>query len=119
VLLLNRRPPDAKTPRLIGFVDDVAQERSPNSDVDVFYDVLKREEFAKAPVWRGVEMRGWSGRVGYFEAARTERGGDYGPTVFVAANEFWDFVLSDEPLILDDREFDISIFVVGVVSAAR
>jgi hypothetical protein len=122
---LNRRPPDAKTRQLIGLVDGIAQERWAGSSSDAFHEVLTRDEFAYIPSWRRVEMQGWSGRIGYFAAASTDATSDpkvdikFGPTVFDAATQSWDFVYADRPLILDDREFVISMFVVGVVPAPR
>jgi hypothetical protein len=121
---LNRRPADAKTPRIIGFVDDVAQEKGSNPKEHVFYDVVKRESFATVPSWRQVSMKGWSGRIGYFDAASTDDTIDpkadrkFGPAVFDASAQSWDFVFADQPLILDDREFSITMFVVGVMKSA-
>jgi hypothetical protein len=121
---LYRQPPYlAQT--FVDLVDGVVQTRSRISATDPylyrFRDVAEKEDIAILPIWRRVAMQGWSGRVGYFEAAPADDKIDlkFGPTVFDAANESWDFVFSDQPLILDDRQFDITMFVVGVVPPAR
>jgi hypothetical protein len=109
---------------VIGLVDDVLQSRDRRSAtdpyMDVFWNVAEKETLAVLPIWRQVAMKGWSGRVGYFAAASTDDkiNPKFGPTVFDASAQSWDFVFADQPFI-DDQQFDRTIFVVGVVPSAR